>query len=201
MRTARNLLLVAIAALAALAFSATSASATGISVSEGGVPCSDVVVNDHEVSGGCVSHVTSEGTIELGAQIPFFGYVHQSNCNNEYTLRFDSAGEGTITDFNISGCTSSTTECPEAQAHGGGSMSWPAHAEESAPGTLSAVIVACITTGSIRCEGAFAVSIVDTTATGENLEAESADRAPIGTSVCRVTGHWILENNGIEITH
>jgi hypothetical protein len=200
MRTARNLLLVAIAALAALAFSAASASANSIWVSENGVPCSNVVVNDHDVTGGCVTHVTSEGGIELGAQIPFFGYTHMSYCDNEYTLRLDSAGEGTITGFSFSGCTSSPTECPEAQAHGGGTMAWPAHIYEIDPGTVSARIQACITSGSIRCEGRFVIDITDTSQPGA-LEARSELPSAIGSSVCRVTGHWILENNDIEITH
>ncbi len=201
MRNARKLLLAALAASATLAFAASPVSATGISVSENGVPCSDVVVDDHEVTDGCVSHVTSEGAFELGAQIPFFGYVHQTNCSMEYTLRLDSNGEGTITDLNISTCTSSMTDCAEAQTHGGaGTTSWPVHAEEAAAGELTATMVICIQTGSIRCEGPYVVDVSDTSV-GGTLEMQSAPRAPVGSGVCRITGHWIIENQDLEITH
>jgi hypothetical protein len=202
MRTAQKVLRATIIALAALAFSATTASATGISVSEHGFPCDDVVVNDHAVSGGCASHVTSEGVVEFGVQIPFFGYVHQYTCNNEYTLRFDADGEGAITDLNFSGCATSTTECAEAQAHGGGSATWPAHAEESGAGELAFTAIVCIQLGAgARCEGPLNLELQDTSAPGQNLELQSDPRAPIGASVCRITGHWLVENSSLTITH
>jgi putative hemolysin len=192
MRLARKLMLLALMGLAAAAVAAPSASATEpITVTNAaGANCSNLA------GGQCVVHVTQEAgeQFELGAQIPFLGYVHQTNCDMEYDLNINGAGVGSISNLNISNCSSSMGPC--------NSTPWPAAGEEVAPGVTQLEAQVCITTPWGNCSGDFVVNIaVDPDTGAPNLEGRSANRAPIGTSICRVTGHWTMEGTDIRIVH
>jgi hypothetical protein len=189
---ARKLMLFAVMGLATAAVAAPSASATDpiVVTNAAGTNCSLLA------GGDCNVHVTQEAgeQFELGAQIPFLGYVHQTNCDMEYGLNINGSGVGSMSGFNMSNCSWTITSCDATP--------WPADGEEVAPGVTQLEATVCITTPVGNCSGDFVVNIaVDPDTGAPNLESRTANRAPIGSSICRITGHWTMEGTDIRIIH
>lgn len=107
MRKGRALLLLLVAVtVASTAMFSTQASAV-ISYSEeiGGSCGSFVLLWGTDVDGGCRTHATSEGRVELRKHI--FGIEsHITSCNSEFSGRFESAGYGYLLEqvFSGAGC-------------------------------------------------------------------------------------------------
>jgi hypothetical protein len=78
---------------------------------EGGSACDGLMTAlGTDVDGGCLTHATSEGTIELRKHI--FGIEsHITGCNNEFAARFLSDGSGWIFEQALSGASCSRQAC------------------------------------------------------------------------------------------
>lgn len=205
MRIARKLALLASLALAAMAMTAGSASATGaLEVYEndggGSQHCGTVSVVDHEVTGGCEAIATSSGTVELEGEV--FGFhIHESDCDNVFTVNFNEDGTGFVSGFQITNCSSNVTACNEGGSESNPEIPWAFAGEEDAANTVGGEIAVCINTALLgTCSGIFNVAID----TSSEDYVVSADGEGIGSSACEIDGTWILneEHAGeIHVNH
>jgi hypothetical protein len=110
MRNVRKLVLLAVMALAAMALAAPSASALEITNEAGGAHCAAVTLNGSDVDGGCLTHATSNGTIELRKHV--FGVESTiTTCDNEFTGRVNEDASGYIFEQVLSGAGCTRQAC------------------------------------------------------------------------------------------
>ena len=194
MRSARKLMLLAIAAIAAAAVFAPTASA--IDTVE--------VVNEktgaHCTPATCAVHLA--GVVALRIDLGIFGEAFEATCNLETVMTVSETGAGSITQVNTSagagqevGCPTVTTEC---------SMPWAASGEEDGPvGIVQSVASICVDpaeSGS-NCVGNLAFSVVEQA--GEHSE-KVFNNASVG--LCELDGDLEVEsanagNADIHVNH
>jgi hypothetical protein len=182
----RKLLPFGIAAVAALALAAPASAGIGVDIvtEPGNADCT---------TSTCVAHVVSTGTTELEAHI--FGFhTHQLDCNQEYAIAVNAAGNGTVSGFNFTG----SADCEEIQpcAH-----PWGFTSEELGGGTGEVSVNACFDT-VVNCKGSFDMTLNDSHGHVYTLSAvdQRIDSPTFGVD-CEVTGLWEIEDPTFEIVH
>jgi hypothetical protein len=114
----------------------SSALAQGLTVEaeDSGEECSAISVSSGHVNGGCLTHATSEGVVELRKHV--FGIEsHITRCNNELSARIDGDGNTYVFDQDLTGAECSRQACnEETEADPWGNYSIPG-AATPAPAT------------------------------------------------------------------
>lgn len=162
--------------------------------------CPAVTLSVHAVSGGCLFHVTSNGTFDLRKHI--FGVESSlGQCNEEFSGRINEDGSGYLFDQLVTGCqweacyegSEITNETP-----------WSVTGSESGLGTETMTIMICHQEQG-QCEVEFPFN-----ATGDHQYrlgqgTEIAGHGAAGFR-CELVGTWNTETGGpgeqsIEVTH
>jgi len=204
MRYARKLALLATMVAAVLAMTAASASAQGLNITQepGGAPCPAVSQVGHTISGGCVVHAVSVGTITLRAHVFGFESV-DSVCTNEFTARLNAAGSGFLTAQNLAGAGCTRRPCAEEAT--GTRLPWAGTGRETGPGTEGITVNFCLwgltNETATNCE--VTVPFSETAGVNHNYTFVANDTPCHGVAGFRgeLTGTWRTEGTGIEVNH
>jgi hypothetical protein len=167
----------------------------------------------HTVSGGCLIHATSNGSVELRKHV--FGIEsHITNCSAEFQGRVNEDAEGFMINQVLSGINCQRQPCKEAGE--AGPTPWPAHGDEAHdPGIdgetgvsavsghteiMTTVFCAEPVGGGAdeSCELVLPVNQIPSTHTAEYGAAAPTELTPHGVSGyrCEMVGHWTTETGG-----
>jgi hypothetical protein len=220
MRLARNLFLIAAAAIAMIAFSAQAANAVEVSNEPSNIHCGEVdATNAHIVSGGCQIEAETEDntTADLATHIPTMGENVFSQCENVFNARVHESGNGYIFNQELTGANCGISACDEA-APSHARIPWPAQIMEfggaealqvtfctragAHPGapedegtgfTTCTIYIPLLIDGDHQYEFR---TLLDTDPTTGRPQSRCSQNA-----IVSLTGHWTIHGTPIEITH
>ena len=222
MRLARDLLLIAVAALAPMAFTATSAFAIfpqpNVEVmEEGGLDhCPAVTASaNHVVSGGCVVHANSVTNAQTFAHTGA-SEVATTTCANEFTAHVNEGGNGYIATNDASIGTNPASGCvitpcdEEVDPDPHPEYEWPVRIiEPTATSGERLIVTFCIRAfntaeGSIGNNCTISVSVTET---GHEQGFSATELPCLENPAVELSGTWATEaDNGtgeddVEIEH
>lgn len=187
-------------ALALVALAAMAATAQGLTLSnEGGSACPAVTANGTDVDGGCLTHATSEGKVELRKHV--FGIEsHITHCNNEFAGRFESNGTGKIFEQKIDGFGCSRQACQTLSA---GGIIWSGSFSENTSGVSPQGYLStnfCLEPVGGGTDETCEIDIPFNAYSGEHRQeygqvGEMSSHGITGFR-CEVVGHWNSETGG-----
>lgn len=219
MRLVRNLLLVAAAAIAAMALMAGSAFAQSIEVLDEatGSHCANDVteVAEHDITGGCEIHATSETNAATFVHIPGTGEVQTSSCINEFVAHIDEDGTGyidvddqTVQENEATGCPLEACDEPAPSHH---KLEWPiVGMAELGPNREVLIVTFCIRNhafaeGEENTPCTVLVDMVQDENHGQEFVTVGADNqtACLENPAIELSGHWVTDDthDDIEIVH
>ena len=210
MRYLSRLLLVAAMAVATITFGVSGASAQTLELTDEntGNHCAAVATSGTNVTGGCLIHANSEGTVELRKHV--FGIEsHITNCNNEFHGRADedASNASRIFEQHLTGANCARQACAETFEKGG--TPWVASGFEGTPQGLVEGTEYLTTNFCVEPVGGGADEMCEIDVPFQT--AENQHRAEFGHNVavempghgisgfrCELKGHWNTELGGTE---
>lgn len=203
MRIARNLLLVALTAVAAMAFVSSASAHVEITQESDGSHCTAVTVSDHGVSGGCALAATSDAQVELRS---LFGTMIL--CDNAYEARTDENGGGYIYNQTFTNCSATISPCTEGDGH---KSPWRTEVSETGTGTGAWQLEAqfCVVApiiGTVNCHlNAIGLTQVNHNQAKFASNTGGSHKFCEGSATNAVLGNWTANADashpGLEINH
>jgi len=208
MRKLRTLLLAASGLAAVIAIAPAGAGATAaIEVFDetSQTHCGEVVLNGHEVSGGCEISMTAEGGTSTPSVV-IVGHngvseVVATSCSNRFDARFNEEGYGYVFNQVWAGTFCPLVTCDEA-SHA--EVPGEAQFAELLPDRLVLSMTICLRLANsgegggplIQCQMTLTVS------EPEQHEYELTNNAPcVGNPGGELLGHWLIDETAIEVAH